>query len=188
MLYILVYLYIMYYSFVIYRFIVHDKIYIGSTYDYDLRMYSHQSKLKNGTNKLYKYINECNLDFNSINIDILYVSKKFTTKDYLIKHLIEQHFINLYNSIEDGLNTYNAYISIEQREKNKMKFHYAHRDEILEKLKLYKIEKQDIFNRKTTCCCGVESIARNLKRHQESSTHTKNMIYLRWKNIIDKLI
>lgn len=175
-------------SFLIYKFNVLDKVYIGSTYDYNLRMISHKSKLKTYKNKLYNYINECKLNFNSIDIDILYVSKKFTTKDYLIKHLIEQHFINLYNSIEDGLNTYNAYISIEQREKNKMKFHYEHRDEVLEKLKLYKIEKNHIFNRKEVCSCGVESIARNLKRHQDSSTHTKNLIYLKWKNIISKIL
>ena len=178
----------MYYSFVIYRFIIHDKIYVGSTYDYDLRMHCHRYKLKTSNNKLYNYINECKLNFNSINIDILYISKKFLIKDYLIKHLIEQHFINLYNSIEDGLNTYNAYISIEQRKKNKMKFHHEHRNEILEKLKIYKIEKQHIFNRKEICSCGIESIARNMKRHQASSTHSKNMIYKNWKNIIDKLI
>ena len=178
----------MYYSFIIYRFIVHDKIYVGSTYDYDLRMNSHKSKLKTSTNKLYNYINECNLNFDSIDIEILYISKKFLKKDYLIKKLIEQHFIDLYNSIESGLNTYNAYISIEQRKKNQLKFHFAHRDEILEKLKIYKIEKQHIFNRKEICSCGVESIARNLKRHQESSTHTKNLIYNKWKNIIEKLI
>ena len=178
----------MYYSFVIYRFIVLDKIYVGSTYDYDLRMISHKSKLKSSKNKLYNYINECNLNFNSINIEILYISKKFSTKDYLIKHLIEQHFINLFDSIETGLNTYNAYVSIEQRKKNKMKFHHAHRDEILEKLKIYKIEKQHIFNRKEICSCGVESIARNLKRHQMSSTHKKNLIYKRWLDLIQKLI
>jgi len=178
----------MYYSFVIYRFIVHDKIYVGSTYDYNLRMISHRSKLKTSTNKLYNYINECNLDFNSIDIEIMFVSKKFLKKDYLIKHLIEQHFINLYNSIEDGLNTLNAYISVEQREKNKMKFHHEHRDEMLEKMKIYKIEKQHIFNRKETCSCGVESIVRNMKRHQESSTHKKNLIYNKWVNLIENLI
>jgi len=178
----------MYYSFVIYRFIVHDKIYVGSTYDYNLRMISHRSKLKTSTNKLYNYINECKLNFNSIDIEILYISKKFLIKNYLIKHLIEQHFINLYNSIEDGLNTLNAYISVEQREKNKMKFHFEHRDEMLEKMKIYKIEKQHIFNRKEICSCGVESIARNMKRHQESSTHTKNMIYKKWNNLISKIL
>jgi len=151
-------------------------------------MHCHKYKLKTSNNKLYNYINECKLNFNSIDIDILYISKKFTTKDYLIKHLIEQHFINLYNSIEDGLNTYNAYVSVEQREKNKMKFHLEHRDEVLEKLKLYKIEKSHIFNRKEMCSCGVESIARNLKRHQESSIHKKNLIYKRWLDLIQKLI
>lgn len=175
-------------SFIIYRFIVHDKIYVGSTFDYDLRMRTHMFNLKSNTNKLYKYINECNLDFNSINIEILYVSKKFLIKDYLIKHLIEQHFINLFDSIENGLNTYNAYVSVEQKRKNKMNFHYAHRDEMLEKLKKYKIEKQHVFNRKEVCCCGIESIARNLKRHQSSSTHNKNMIYLKWKHIISKIL
>ena len=151
-------------------------------------MINHKSKLKTCNNKLYKYINECNLDFNSINIEILYVSKKFLIKDYLIKHLIEQHFINLFDSIENGLNTYNAYISVEQRKKNKMKFHYEHRDEVLEKLKKYKIEKQHVFNRKEVCSCGVESIARNLKRHQESRTHTKNLIYNKWGNLISKIL
>lgn len=167
--------------------------------------------------ELYKYIRENNIDWNDITIEDIY-TQELDEKNNLFKRQTEQKYIEKYDSKNNGLNTRNAYTTDEQKKeqlkeyhenhkeelkeyykeyrdkhkeeiKHKKKEYYEnHKEEILERMKLYKIEKQHILNKKTFCYCGIKILARNIKRHQSSILHNKNMIYKKWENIISRIL
>ena len=150
----------MHYSFIIYKFLVNDKIYVGSTYDYDLRMNSHKSKLKTSKNKLYNYINECKLNFNSINIDI------YST--------LTPNGFNFIKAPFDKFAYYQKYrirkkkSKAEQKQYNREKsllFYNNNREKILEKNRL-----------KIHCECGCYVVNNQLKRHKNTMKHKYLML------------
>ena len=163
------------YTFVIYKFLVKDKIYIGSTYNFNRRIYEHKYKLNlNYSYALYQYMIECKLTFDNIKIEIIYTSHPLKTKDVLIQRLIEQHFINLYDSVNNGLNTRDAYVSISVYKQRQRKAQY------------------EINRSKMECECGTIHRYNNKIRHLRSAKHKEYvkgiLIENKWKTLVSKLI
>ena len=109
---------------VFYVYKIKDVNYIGSTNDIKNRTREHNFNSYNENSKnynylIYKYIREKQIE---IKLEILGVYKKKCSKR--IKLLVEQFYINKYNSINNGLNSRNAFTNIKKykkiyREKNK---------------------------------------------------------------------
>jgi len=57
----------------------------------------------------------------------------------------------------------------------KDKYYEENKEELNEKQRVYRAENKDKFNEKCVCECGFEGLKRQMKRHQSSSTHKKNM-------------
>ncbi len=113
-----------------------NKIYIGSSKNIPNRIskhnyYCYNKNHRNYCIKLYKYIRENQIDFKDLNLEIIdEITKDEISEDVIIccnKYgttpaevvKLEQYYIDLFNSIKDGLNCINAYISDEQKKENK---------------------------------------------------------------------
>ena len=147
--------------------------YIGSTQDIKRRCQKHKSSCWNENSKeynllTYQYIREKNI---KIELEILGVYKRECSKR--IRFLVEQYYINKYDSINNGLNTLNAFSNREKyikeygeknkekikkrqkqyREKNKeklkqkaKKYHKEHKEKRKEYEKKYRKENKEKVN------------------------------------------
>jgi len=115
---------------VFYVYKIKDVNYIGSTDNIKKRTTNHKTSCYNKNSKdynilVYQYIREKQIE---IKLKILGVYKRKCNNK--IKRLIEQFYINEYNSINDGLNSRNSFTNIKKYEK---KYYQENR----EKAKLY---------------------------------------------------
>jgi len=123
---------------VFYIYKIKDINYIGSTNDIKKRTIEHKNNCYNENCKnhnllVYKHIREKNI---KIELEILGVYKRKCNNK--IKLLVEQFYINKYNSINDGLNTYNAFT-------NRKKYVKKHYQENKEDFKKYREENKEYY-------------------------------------------
>ena len=144
--------------------------YIGSCGDIKLRTQQHKTKCYNENSKkynllVYQYIREKKKD---IELEILFCYKKECSKR--IKLLVEQYYINQYDSVNNGLNSRNAFT-------NKKKYNKKYKQDNKEKIKKhnkkhYQTNKEKINkkrNMKINCPkCNCLILKRNLKEHQRT--------------------
>ena len=110
--------------------------YIGSSTDLEKRRKSHikdcfNSNHKNYNLKIYKFIRD-----NNIEIKLISIFRRRRNVDYLKKtmRLVEQFYIDKYNSINDGLNTINSYTN---KKKYRKKYLLKNRESIKLRNKQY---------------------------------------------------
>ena len=145
--------------------------YVGSAIDLKERKRQHIKRLNNGSQfKVYKFIRENKITINLIPIG--FYKRECSNK---IRKLVEQFYINKYNSINCGLNTYNAFRSKKQiREYNnlynknhiKNKIKYRNSEKGKKKIKEYRKKRNSI---KINCVyCNSLVIKNNILRHQKT--------------------
>ena len=164
--------------------------YIGSTNniknrtrEHKYNCYSENSKMHNLP--IYQYIREKQIE---IELKILGVYKKECSKR--IKFLVEQYYINEYNSVNNGLNTINAFgfdkkkyfkkYSKKYYEENKAKkkeYQKEYNQYNKEKIKEKRKEKKNIKINCPICDCLIRK--QHLKRHQK----TKKCLKIKNSNI-----
>jgi len=139
--------------------------YIGSTKNIKKRCWTHKTACWNENDKaynclVYKHIRKKNID---IELEILGVYKRKCNNS--IKLLVEQYFINKYDSVNNGLNTLKAF-------RNKKKYLKEWKEENKEKVKKYKKKyyqknkhKRSIKINCPKCNCLITKHC--LKRHQK---------------------
>ncbi len=129
--------------------------YIGSTTDLIKREKKHNTnkdcKYSSAYNcKLYKYVRK-----NNIKIKLIPVFEYNNNCSKKIKLLVEQYYIDKYDSINNGLNTNRAFV-------NKIPYIKGYDKRRYEKNK-------EFVNRKINCpICNFFGSKRNLKQHQRS--------------------
>ncbi len=152
-------------TFVIYCIEYDNLKYYGSTFNFSDRTDEHLREFSKGVvKKLYDYIRIKNYTFTLDNIKIVYESEKIDSNDdknIRLKLKKEQSYIDLHDSVNNGLNHINAWNNrtLEQ----------------LNYLKQYKMNNQDVFNKRIVCECGTILIERNLTRHKVGVTHKQKM-------------
>jgi len=102
---------------VFYIYKIKDVNYIGSTKNIKVRTQQHRYHHNNKQNwdmLVYQYTREKNIN---IELEILGVYKKKCSRK--IRLLVEQYYINKYNSIKNGLNNCNAFIKNNKNYKKK---------------------------------------------------------------------
>ena len=111
--------------------------YIGSCGDIKLRTQQHKTKCYKENSRaynylVYQYIREKQID---IELEILGVYKKECS--YRIKLLVEQFYINKYNSVNNGLNTINAFRTEKNKKKYGIEWRKKNRNYLLKQKKIY---------------------------------------------------
>lgn len=140
--------------------------YIGSTNNIKTRTRLHNVACYNTNSRgynfsIYKHIREKKIN---IELEILGVYKRECTKR--IKLLVEQFYINKYNSVNNGLNKNNAF----GLDKKKLKQHWkTYRQKNLEKVK--EKDRNYYYNNKEKCN----------KRNKEYREKNKDMIKKKYK-------
>ena len=135
--------------------------YVGSTNNIKKRTNCHRSSCFNKNSRdynylVYHYIREKNLN---IQLEILGVYKKECSDK--IQKLVEQYYINKYNSVKNGLNTRNAFTN---RKIYMKKYCEKNREKRNKQNKKYRKE-----NKKINCPICNCSIRKNgLNRHQKT--------------------
>lgn len=129
---------------VFYIYKMKDIKYIGSTNDIKLRTETHKTSCYNKNSKdynylIYQYIREKQMD---IELKILGVYKRKCS--FKIRRLVEQYYINEYNSVNNGLNTYNAFFN---RKKYLKKYNKQYREENKDKLNEYNKKYNKEYNK-----------------------------------------
>lgn len=178
---------------VFYIYKMKDVNYIGSTDNIKRRTRKHKYICRNQNNKnynllIYQYIREKQKD---IELEILGVYKKKCSKR--IKLLVEQFYINKYNSVNNGLNTINAFgfdkkkyyqinkEKIKEYDKKKYEnnketiiemkkeYYQSNKKTINQKSKKYYEDNKEKLKQKINCpICNSLTTKRNLRRHQKS--------------------
>ena len=137
-------------TFIIYK--IRHCNYIGSTTNLRQRKWRHNTCLNYEKNpnhnlKLYKYLRANNIKIELIQLEIYHhkCSKKLQT-------LVEQYWINKFDSVNNGLNSINAFSSKEQTKEKRKKQRKVYREKNKEKLSKYKKEytekNRDEINKK----------------------------------------
>jgi len=159
---------------VFYIYKMKDVNYIGSTNDIKHRVVEHRYNCYNNKSKrhnliLYQYVREKQIN---IQLEILAVYKKKCSNK--IQRLVEQFYINKYNSKKSGLNDKNAFIN---KKKSTRIYSRNYRKNNPKKCKesykkwwdKNKVERNKRRNVKINCpkCNGLIS-KRNLKEHQRT--------------------
>ena len=132
---------------VFYIYKIKDINYIGSTDNIKLRTNQHKSSCYNENSKKYNYLIYQHIREKQMNIElkILFCYKKKCSKR--IQRLIEQFYINEYNSINDGLNSNYAFTNKKEcckryNEKNKEKAKLYYEKNKARKKKYYEDNKE----------------------------------------------
>ena len=162
----------------IYKISIHNKFYIGSTYDYSQYKINIINKIKNTNrySKIAEYISINDIEDTDIHLSVI---AKIEIEDKENKIKITNEFIDLYDTINNGFNKptksiqkisqdyYNQYKSKILKERNndynriKSKEYYKlHRDEILKRNKT-----------KVQCMCGAWVCRVQMRRHVLTKKH-----------------
>ena len=164
----------------IYKISIHNKCYIGSSYDYKQYKIKIINRIKNTNrySKVAEYIDFNDIEDTEIIIEIIY-KREIQNKDKEFKNQITKEFIDLYDSINNGFNKptksiqqstkdyYNQYKSkiLKQRasDYNKIKskqYYHDNKEFILKK------------NReKVQCGCGSWVCRVQMRRHVLTKKH-----------------
>jgi len=166
--------------------------YIGSTNDIKQRVLQHKcccfnKKSKNHNMLVYQYIREKQ---KNIELEILFCYKKECS--FKIQRLVEQFYINKYDSVNNGLNSYNAIVNRkkhrkEYREKNKEKikkqrkkcyeknkkkskeYYEKNKEKIKKRVNERAKKNKEKINKKINCpYCNCLISKQGLKRHQRT--------------------
>lgn len=154
--------------FIIYK--IKDVNYIGATSNLKRRTLTHRSACNNTNNNtkynllVYRYCREKNI---KIELEILGVYKKKCSRR--LRNLVEQYYINLYNSKNNGLNchdAFNKYIDVN----NYYRWYHQQNKERIHARK----------NQKINCSiCGAIISKNNYAKHKKS----KKCMRVKEKNI-----
>ena len=155
----------------IYKLNVNGLNYIGSSWDCYTRIDRHKKSINNLYESLpvYKYAKINNIDWNDFNVEIIYSSQELNTKNNLLRRQTEQYYINKYDSIKNGLNDCNAYVSPEEHKKqlsiNQKKYNSKNKTKIQATQKIYnnnnkpKIQaNQKIYNERSKLKKEIKNI------------------------------
>lgn len=105
-------------------------VYIGSTCNFKRRLIEHKARYKtNDCDKLYEAFND--YGFNNFNFEI--IEENISKSNLTIR---EQHYIDLYDSVNNGFNQTNAYSSIETKKQNKHNHYMKNRDRYINNNKI----------------------------------------------------
>jgi len=122
----------------IYKIIINDDFYIGSTFDFDQRLRSHKFYSKTSNQKLYKAIRDNNSKFEMI---LLYNYECYTDTELRIEER------RCYDELKPNLNSQRPYMSKEEfNEINKQKskeFYSINKESVLKKMKQHYIENRE---------------------------------------------
>jgi len=168
----------------IYKISIHNKFYIGSTYDYlqyKIKIINRIKKTKKYS-KIAEYIDKNNIEDNDIKIDIISKSQ-LQNKNKESKKNITTEFIDLYDSINSGFNKPSKSILTYSRNYSKI-YYDKHKSKILKtkntdynKIKskeYYKIHRDKILERNKTkvqCRCGAWVCRVQMRRHVLTKKH-----------------
>jgi len=122
--------------------------YIGSTNNIKKRCWGHKSDCWNENSRgynclVYEYIREKKM---KIELEILGVYKRKCNKR--IKLLVEQYYINKYDSKNNGFNTVNSFSNKEKIKQRVKKYYEEHKEERKIKFKKYYEKNKDIISKK----------------------------------------
>jgi len=150
--------------------------YIGSTKDINNRLRRHKQSCykveKQKNRKVYKYIRENNI---KIELIVIAVYKKEYTKE--IQRLIEQFWINKYDSKHNGLNTDNAFT-------NKKQWHTIYNKQFYQNNKeREKKRRKDYYYKNREYC--LEYSSNYLQKNREEINKKRRMAYQKNKNKIN---
>lgn len=153
----------------IYKIMVGDMCYIGSTCDIKKRIKEHKSNcynknIKNYNLKLYKTIREhYGTDWDKVKWSVI---DCYYNVDKTFRNEIEQYYIDLFKSQLNMRGT--IFIGMKQ-------YRLDNREKSLEYHKQYYIENREkikeIKNQKITCICGITHAKSNKKRHERRKKH-----------------
>jgi|TARA_R110000823_G_scaffold300689_1_gene421514 hypothetical protein len=155
---------------IIYKIEIGKEFYVGSTKNLIERQYLHNSRLKKYSGKLYEICRANNInEIECIELEKVKVENK---KELFI---LEQKYIN---ELKPTLNSYNAYITEEEKKAQiKLKgiiYYENNKEKIKEKVNVYrKNNKEKIKEKKKErgICefCNKEIMKYNLSRHKKES-------------------
>jgi NADH pyrophosphatase NudC (nudix superfamily) len=176
-------------KFVVYKLLVGEMIYIGSTYELKKRVGEHKSNCFNSNNReynksLYKYIRDNNIDFDDIEIEVLEdVENLFLTnqENEIQARKREQYYINDQDEItgENILNDHRAYITEEQNKERIKEYNAQYRQNNKERIKesnaqYYQQNKETIKEKRSQkfdCDCGGKYTRNHKVRHFKTQKH-----------------
>ena len=162
---------------------IHDKVFIGSTYNY--QQFVHKFKSTDYFSKikkyvlLYDYIIQNNVNMDDIELELFY-KKKYAVKDNTVKDKITKEFIDIYDTL-----TPNGFNFIKEPF-NKIAYYKKYRirkKKSKEEQKQYNREKSTLFyinnrekilkknKQKIQCECGCYIVINQLKRHKDTMKH-----------------
>ena len=118
----------------IYKIIVNDDFYIGSTWDFHKRLILHKSNSKTSDYKLYKAIRDNNNKFDMV---LLYNYECYTDTELRIEER------RCYDELKPNLNNNRPYRTEEERIEYNKQNYIKNRETILEKQKHYRIENRE---------------------------------------------
>jgi hypothetical protein len=174
---------------------IHDKVFIGSTYNYN--QFIHKFKSTNYFSKikkyvlLYDYIIQNNINMAHIELECFY-KKTYSIKNNIIKDKTTKEFIDIYDTLSpngfnyikhpfDKIAYYKKYRIRKKKSKAEQKiynreksllFYNNNRERILKKNRL-----------KIHCECGSYVVINQLKRHKKTVKH-KYLILTNNNNVI----
>lgn len=163
----------------IYKISIHNKSYIGSTFDYNQYKIKIINRIKktNRYSKVAEYINKNNIEDTEIKIDII-SKREIKNKDKNIKLKITKEFIDLYDSINNGFNKPTKSIQQLGQDYNKNKPNILkQRASDYNKIKskqYYHDNKEFILKKnkeKVKCGCGAWVCRVQMRRHILTKKH-----------------
>jgi len=180
----------MYKTLFIYKIMVGELCYIGSTKDIRDRMIKHKNACYNENRryniKLYKTIREVyGDDWDNVNWSVI---DCYYNVDKTFRKTIEQYYIDFFKS---ELNMYGAELNKEKDKQRKKQWYNDNKEEILEKRKIrYEEKKEEILqqqkqyyskirekiNQKITCVCGSTISKKYKSRHEKSKKHQNYLL------------
>jgi len=150
--------------------------YIGSTKDINKRLISHIGACyyckRHKNIKVYKYIRE-----NNIKIELIILAVYNKNCSYKIQRLVEQFWINKYNSKHNGLNTDNAFTNKKKMQLIYNKQYYQNNKEREKKRNKDYYYKNREYN--------LEYASNYLQKNREEINKKRRMAYQKNKNKIN---
>ena len=164
----------------IYKISIHNRCYIGSSYDYSQYKIKIINRIKNTNrySKIAEYIKNNDIEDDDIHLSVI-MKREIENKNKENKIKITNEFIELYDSINSGFNKTTKSIQQSTQDyynKNKPKIlNDRNNDYNRNKSKeYYKLHRNEILKKNKTkieCICGAWVSHVQLKRHQKTKKH-----------------
>ena len=177
----------------IYKIIINDDFYIGSTWDFDKRLKVHKNDSKTSDCKLYKAIRDNNNKFKMV---LLYNYECYTDTELRMEER------RCYDELKPNLNMIRPYISeeelyeyskqyyIENKESRleyQNQYNMENKETVLERQKQHYIKNRDTLlekqkkyrdNNKYICGCGSRVLNENaaIRYHEQTKKHQKYLL------------